>query len=162
MWRTVMSGQNIGLGSWPARRARLSPNTVAWRYGEREYTYRQLADRVEAVAGGLRAHGIERGDRGAYFGGNQPGLMTTRFGACRSGAITVLLNSRLSPAEISFMIDDSRPKMLIHGHEVTSVVQRLDPEIKETLNAIDVDSADFTALLREEPPPHVAVHLDDA
>lgn len=157
-----MSGQNIGLGSWPARRARLSPNTVALRYGEREYTYRQLADRVEALAGGLRAHGIERGDRVAYFGANHPDLLTTLFAASRSGAITVLLNSRLSPAEISFMIDDSRPKMLIHGHEVTSVVQRLDPQIKETLNAIDVDSADFTALLREEPPPHVAVHLDDA
>src|SRR5690606_20390696 len=87
--RFVMSGQNIGLGSWPARRARLTPEAVALRYGEREVTYRQLAYRVEALAAGLLGQGIGRGDRVAYFGANHPDLLTTLFAASRIGAITV-------------------------------------------------------------------------
>jgi fatty-acyl-CoA synthase len=156
-----MSGQNIGLGSWPARRARLTPNTVAIRYGGREYTYRQLAERVESLAAGLQSHGIERGDRVAYFGANHPDLLTTLFAASRIGAITVLLNARLSPAEISFMLDDSRPHILIHGTEVTNIVERLDHQVRETLSTIDVDSTEFAAFLRDQPAPHVEVSLDD-
>lgn len=156
-----MSRQNIGLGSWPARRARLTPNTVALRYGRREDTYRQLAERVEKLAAGLLSRGIAHGDRVAYFGANHPDLLTTLFAASRIGAITVLLNARLSPAEISFMLDDSRPTILIHGNEVADVVERLDNQVSETLHAIDVDSPEFTALLHNEPVPHVGVSLDD-
>ena len=76
-----MSGQNLGLGSWPARRARLTPEAVALRYGEREYTYRRLAGRVESLAAGLLAQGIRRGDRIAYFGPNHPDLLTVLFAA---------------------------------------------------------------------------------
>ncbi|GAA2029225.1 hypothetical protein GCM10009720_06370 [Yaniella flava] len=120
-----MSGQNIGLGSWPARRARLTPHSVALRYGEREDTYRELAERVEALAAGFRNAGISRGDRVAYFGANHPDLLTTLFAAARIGAITVLLNARLSPAEISFMLADSDTALLIHGSEVSDTVEHL-------------------------------------
>lgn len=156
-----MSTQNIGLGSWPARRARLTPDAVALRYGEREDTYRQLADRVESLAAGLLARGVSRGDRVAYFGANHPDLLTVLFAASRLGAITVLLNARLSPTEISFMLQDSGASLLIHGSEVHDVVARLDPDLQETLSSIDVESAEFELLLSDAPVPHVAVGLDD-
>ncbi|NWN88548.1 MAG: long-chain fatty acid--CoA ligase [Micrococcaceae bacterium] len=157
-----MSGQNIGLGSWPARRARLTPHSVALRYGEREDTYREQAERVEALAAGFRNAGISRGDRVAYFGANHPDLLTTLFAAARIGAITVLLNARLSPAEISFMLADSDTALLIHGPEVSDTVEHLNTDVGATLHTVDVDSPGFTSMLLDEAIPHTEVDLDDA
>lgn len=156
-----MSGQNIGLGSWPARRARLTPEAVALRYGEREVTYRQLAYRVEALAAGLLGQGIGRGDRVAYFGANHPDLLTTLFAASRIGAITVLLNARLSPAEISFLLEDSGASLLIHGSDTADVVARVNPQLHENVTTVGVSSQAFDQLFSNEPVPHIAVGLED-
>src|SRR6185312_5112188 len=44
---------DLGLGSWPARRARITPDRVALRQGERSLTYAELAGRVDTLAAGL-------------------------------------------------------------------------------------------------------------
>lgn len=157
----ILSGQNIGLGSWPARRARLTPDAVALRYGTREDTYQQLAARVESLAAGLLERGISRGDRVAYFGANHPDLLTVLFATSRLGAITVLLNARLSPSEIQFMIEDSGASLLVHGSEVHDVVARVESSLQQELLSIDVDSAEFEQLLSDTPVPHVPVGMDD-
>ena len=156
-----MAGQHLGLGSWPARRARLTPDAVALRYGEREDTYQRLTDRVEALAAGLLAQGITRGDRVAYFGPNHPDLLTVLFAASRIGAITVLLNARLSPHEISFMLEDSGARLVVHGAETADVITQLEPTVRDRVSEVEVDTPAFEALFLDEPVPHVPVGFDD-
>ena len=59
-----------GIGSWPARRARMNPATVALATDDESLTYAELAARVEATAAHLRELGVAAGERVAYLGPN--------------------------------------------------------------------------------------------
>jgi acyl-CoA synthetase (AMP-forming)/AMP-acid ligase II len=107
--------RNQGLGSWPARRARKTPDRVAVVYGDREWTYRQLHERVLRWAAALRGLGVRRGDRVAYLGPNHPAFLETLFAAGVLGAVFVPLNTRLAGPEIDYQVADSGATVLVHA-----------------------------------------------
>jgi acyl-CoA synthetase (AMP-forming)/AMP-acid ligase II len=74
--------------------------------GER-LTYRQLWNRSARVAGGLRAAGIERGDRVAvrYPAGVKWALAF--WGTVMSGGVAVAVNTRSSKPEVEFVLGDA-------------------------------------------------------
>jgi long-chain acyl-CoA synthetase len=74
--------------------------------GER-VTYRDLWDRAARVAGGLKASGIERGDRVAIQFGNGLDWVLAFFGAQMRGAIVVPVNTRFAAPEIDYVLQDS-------------------------------------------------------
>ena len=106
-----------GLGSWPARRARMTPTATAIRHHGTELTYADLESRVAALAGGLRAYGIGRGDRVAYLGPNHPVYLDLLFACGRLGAIFVPINFRLTPPEIDHVLADSAAALFVHTLE---------------------------------------------
>jgi fatty-acyl-CoA synthase len=99
----LIAGPNPGLGTWPARRARISPDRTALLDPHRSLTYAELADRTARYAGALRRLGVAPGDRVAYLGVNAVEVFETFFAAWLLGAIAVPLNHRLSGAEIRYM-----------------------------------------------------------
>lgn len=103
-----------GLGSWPARRARMTPNAVAVRHDDTSLTYADLRERVAALAAGLRAAGISKGDRVAYLGPNRPVYLDLLFACGRLGAIFVPVNFRLTAREIDHVLADSGACLFIH------------------------------------------------
>ncbi|MGH3743576.1 MAG: AMP-binding protein, partial [Mycobacteriales bacterium] len=113
---------DLGLGSWPARRARISPDAPAIQQGDRSLAYRELAARVDALAAGLAARGLRPGDRVAYLGPNDIAAFETFFAAGRLGAVFVPLNSRLSAPEIGYLLSDSGARALVHRPEVRDLV----------------------------------------
>lgn len=106
---------DYGLGSWPARRARITPDAVAFRQDERSLTYAALAARVDRLAGSLAARGIGRGDRIAYLGPNDITTFEVFFAAGRLGALFVPLNTRLADAEIGELLADCAPAAVFHA-----------------------------------------------
>jgi fatty-acyl-CoA synthase len=102
-----------GLGSWTARRARMTPDSVALVQGSRMTTYAQLHDRATRLAHGLRSRGITRGDRVAFLGLNSIDLVETMFAVARLGAIFVPVNTRLAPPELRRVLSDSGTRLLI-------------------------------------------------
>jgi long-chain acyl-CoA synthetase len=79
--------------------------------GER-LTYRQVWDRSARVAGGLRAVGIKSGDRVAIRLGNGVNWCLAFFGIQLAGAIAVPVNTRFSPSEIEYVVNDSGTKFV--------------------------------------------------
>ncbi|WP_436772520.1 acyl-CoA synthetase [Yinghuangia sp. YIM S09857] len=112
---------DVGLGSWPRRRARILPHSVAFRQDARTWTYGQLADRVERLAGGLAERGVRKGDRVAYLGPNDIATFETFFAVLRLGAIFVPLNTRLSVAELAYMLDDSGSRTLVYAAQTADL-----------------------------------------
>ena len=88
--------RNAGLGSWPARRAAMSPQRTAMIFEGRRTTYAALFERASRVAATLRAAGVRAGDRVAYLGPNHPSFVETMFATWMLGAIFVPLNTRLA------------------------------------------------------------------
>jgi len=107
--------RNAGIGSWPARRARMAPDRVAVVHGERTWTYRELHEQSTRMAHVLTGLGVGGGDRVAYLGPNEPEFLATLFGAGLAGAIFVPLNTRLAPPELAYILRDSGTSVLVHA-----------------------------------------------
>ncbi|MFI8292031.1 long-chain fatty acid--CoA ligase [Streptomyces sp. NPDC085614] len=108
---------NQGIGSWPARRARRTPDRIAVVHEDRTLTYRALHGRVQRLAHGLRALGVTSGDRIAYLGPNHPAFLETLFAAGTLGAVFVPLNTRLAAPELAHNLADSGSTVLVHAPE---------------------------------------------
>lgn len=117
-----------GLGSWPARRARMTPGKAALVQAGETRTYAQLAENTTRVAHGLAARGIGRGDRVAFLGLNSIELVEAMFATAKLGAVFLPLNTRLAPPETAYILGDSGAKLLIAAAGFDSVVGA--PEIK--------------------------------
>jgi len=82
--------------------------TIATRVPGRpmfRYTYAGFAERTMRLAGALPALGIRRGDRVATFAWNSHRHLELYWAAPLSGAILHTLNIRLSPADLTYIIN---------------------------------------------------------
>ncbi|MDS0138706.1 MULTISPECIES: long-chain fatty acid--CoA ligase [unclassified Amycolatopsis] len=154
-----MNRPDFGLGSWPARRARINPDRTALVEAGRSLTYAGLAERVHRLSGALIRRGVRPGDRVAYLGVNAITVFETLFATARCGAIFVPLNYRLAPAEIRYMLDDSGASVLVHSPDTASLVAAAGglPD-----GAVIATEGDFEAEIAEAgPAPDTEVRLED-
>lgn len=79
--------------------------------GER-VTYQQLWDRATRVAGGLRAAGVEPGDRVANRLLNGNDWVYAFWGTLLAGAVSVPVNTRFTEAEAAYVVEDSGAKLV--------------------------------------------------
>src|SRR5688572_22606493 len=70
-------------------------------YGERTWTYPEMAERVNRLASALTAAGVERGDRVAFLLPNIPALLEGHFAVPLAGGVLVAINTRLSAPEVT-------------------------------------------------------------
>ncbi|HVX33117.1 MAG TPA: AMP-binding protein [Solirubrobacterales bacterium] len=78
-----------------------------------ELTYAEFADRVEALAGGLAALGVGRGDRVLMQLPNCPELVTAMFAVARLGAIFVPSNTANRISELAHLIATTEPVLVM-------------------------------------------------
>jgi fatty-acyl-CoA synthase len=104
-----------GIGSWTARRARMSPDRVAVIHGDDSLTYRELHERATRMAHVLTGLGVSGGDRVAYLGPNEPAFLETLFATGIVGGIFVPLNTRLAAPELAYILADSGTSVLVHA-----------------------------------------------
>ncbi|MCP5070262.1 MAG: long-chain fatty acid--CoA ligase [bacterium] len=99
---------------WIQERARLAPERTAVVDDERSLDFGALEERVARAAGWLAAEGVVRGDRVALLLGNRSAYLELVFAAARLGAIAMPINIRLAPPEVAQLVEDARPRLLIH------------------------------------------------
>ena len=149
-----------GIGSWTARRARMSPEQVAVVDDGREWTYRRLDERSTRVAHALAGLGVGRGDRVAYLGPNHLTFLETLFGTAKLGAIFVPLNTRLTPGELSYILADSGTSVLVHApsHDEHAPALR---SLVEIPHVVDLDTCTRLAESSPATPLDEPVGRDD-
>jgi long-chain acyl-CoA synthetase len=81
--------------------------TALLEVGGPSLSYGELWDRSARVAGGLRAAGVERGDRVAIRLGNGIDWVLAFFGAQLIGAAVVPVNTRFAEEEVRYVVEDS-------------------------------------------------------
>src|SRR5256886_53136 len=105
-------------------------------------TYTAVLALAHSAARGLRALGVELAQRVAVHLPDGIAWLATFFGALRIGAIAVPFNTRLSAAEWTDMLRDSRARVLVADAALARVVAGHDAELTH-LRAI----VDFTELV---------------
>jgi len=76
-------------------------------------SYRELRDRVALLAGVMRAHGVEKGDRVIIYMPMVPAAPVAMLACSRIGAIHSVVFGGFSSAELAKRIDDAEPKMVV-------------------------------------------------
>src|SRR4051812_16598663 len=89
------------------RSARLFPGAAAIVFEGRTITYAELEARVSRAAHGLRALGVDAGDRVALFLPNIPEFAVAYLAAQKLGAIAVSVNALLRTDELRYVLGDS-------------------------------------------------------
>jgi fatty-acyl-CoA synthase len=93
--------------------------------GPHRFTYSEFGERCERLAAGLKAQGVEKGDRVAYLCWNSHELLEGYFGVPLAGAIVMPLNVRLTAPELSAILNHAEPCIVIYQPEFSSLVETL-------------------------------------
>jgi fatty-acyl-CoA synthase len=102
---------------WIAHFARRTPDRLAVvdLASERRLTYAQFDARISHLATHLRdGVKIARGDRVAVLAHNTTDTLEVQFACGRIGAVFLPLNTRLTMPELSYIVGDAAPKLMIH------------------------------------------------
>ena len=108
---------NSWIGNYSRSRACLDPNGLAVVDidTDKKYTYSDLDRRANTLANLLRdKFGIAKGDRVAYISRSRVELIDGYFATGKLGAILVPYNARLSAEELTQLMTNEQPKVLIY------------------------------------------------
>lgn len=106
-----MNPRDFSLDTLLANSAARHARRLAAVDGTQRLTWAELDQRVTNLAGWMLARGIAPGDRIALLLTDGAPFLTALLACGRIGAIAVLLNWRLAPAEIAWICGDSEPAM---------------------------------------------------
>jgi acyl-CoA synthetase (AMP-forming)/AMP-acid ligase II len=91
-----------------------NPDGEALVCGETRLSWSEVVRRSAQIAAGLKAKGLQRGDRVAVLLGNRIEFPLLLFASAHLGLVTVLLGTRQQKPEIAYVLNDCGAKLLIH------------------------------------------------
>ena len=145
------------------RSAGLVPDRVAVVHGERRTTYRELGERANRLASGLRAGGLEHGDRVAVLSPNAPAILEAHYGIPAAGGVMVPINVRLHPDEVAGILAHSGASWLLLDAELRDAAGTSDLAGVRVVEVADTGEPDdpYERLLAEGSPEPVESWLSD-
>jgi long-chain acyl-CoA synthetase len=105
----VAPDENLTASLWEAVRTNPDRPAVAHRVGDRfvEWTTRQFADEVSAVAKGLMSLGISAGDKVCIYSGTRLEWTVLDYAIWAAGATTVPIYETSSAEQVEWIVSDS-------------------------------------------------------
>lgn len=164
------SGEGVGAPAW-ARAVELFPpadrilsailTRQAERYGDRvlliagemRWTYAQTAAIAAASAQALVDAGIKPGDRVALMCSNRPEFLQVYLGCAWLGAIVVPINTALRGFQLSHILRNSHPALLVVEAPFLAAFDSVDAEVELPSQAWFIGAAAATDTTRISPVP---------
>jgi fatty-acyl-CoA synthase len=124
---------------------------AAARWGEREalvsvhqgirWTYRELKDKAEALAAGLVALGLDKGDRLGIWSPNCAEWTLAQFATARSGIILVNINPAYRLSEVEYTLNKAGIRALVAPERFKTsayagMIETLAPEVRAATGAL--------------------------
>lgn len=134
---------HLSVGEMLRNSAHALPGKEALVSGEIRLTYKELDERVDALASSLQELGIQKGDRVAIYMKNCAELAVAFYGCQRIGAIVAWMNANYRDVEVTFVLQNSGAKAIVlfaesSGYDYLSTIQRLRPSFPELTHIIAV------------------------
>src|ERR1019366_3659444 len=140
------------LAKWEAKQ----PDAVAMTFGGSHWTWAELAGRGRGHAAARRAGGLVPGDRIAVLDLNHPSCLELTLACARAGTANAVVNFRLAPPEIVYVINDAKARLLFVGPEFASAVEKMRGHLPTVERVIRIGGA------KDEYEPWLAEHEPDA
>ncbi|MBK1783114.1 long-chain-fatty-acid--CoA ligase [Prauserella cavernicola] len=140
---------------------RSDPGRIAVRFGERDRSWAELASRVRRNATAQVAAGLEPGDRVAFVDKNHPACLETTLACALTGTVNAVVNFRLAPAELAYVLNDSGARVVFAGAELLPAIEQVRDELDTVERVIVVGGEhdayeEFLASGTDTEPGHTA------
>src|SRR4051794_14272854 len=144
--------------------ARRLPEQPAVSDDARSLNYRELAERMSRVAGGLRALGLAPGNRVILSLENCGEFVELMFGCWAAGLCAVPTNARLHPREVEYIAENSGARLLVATPGLVEALAPLAGSVKSLDRVISTRTAEYDALIANGEPlsPHPSEATDPA
>ncbi len=113
----------------PAANAQNYPEKLACVYEDERHTWREWNNRMNRLAHGLRALGLQSGDKVAVLLNNVPAALEVTNAVAKVGMIAVPLNYRLTADEIQYIVDNSDARAFVFGSEFADRVRTVEGQL---------------------------------
>jgi fatty-acyl-CoA synthase len=135
-----------------AKAVKLFPQKRAIVCEGKHWTYQQFSGRVHQLSRCLKGFGLKKDDKVAILHPNCHAFLEAYYAIPQIGATSVPINTRLSPREIAFILQDSESRVLIAD---SMFKNQLDPIRKEIrgIKKILWTGEDQGNLSPQDPPP---------
>src|SRR6476469_7278416 len=122
--------------------ARRAPDHVLAIHGDEAVTYGEMAARAAALAAGLHARGVDRGDVVGLLSYNCTEFLETIFAANALGAIAMPINWRLAAPELRYVLDHSGARALVCDGELVALADAALDGSELDLLRVDIGGGD--------------------
>ena len=108
------------IGQWLEHWAQTTPDKEYLVYSDRDlrFTWKEFNERVDKMAKGLLAIGVEQGTHVGIWATNVPDWLTFLYAGAKLGAVLVTVNTNYKQHELEFLVDDAD----IHTRGITEGV----------------------------------------
>ncbi len=116
---------------------------LALQFAGRRFTFGELHARSDALACALKStYGIQKGDRLAMYLGNGLELILFYLAGLKLGAIMVPMNVLYRDRELTHLLDDAQPRLILTDAERFKVLAPLVPSFSFIENVVVTDERD--------------------
>lgn len=134
------------------RQARVYPSREALVAGNQRLSYGALFDEVIKTAAHLAERGIGAGDRIAVMADNGVEFIFLLLAAARRGAVIVPINVRLSTEEISYILADVTPKLVVYTPSYGDTIRKTAMPSSAPLSDLTAREREASASPADETP----------
>ncbi|MEO7016406.1 MAG: AMP-binding protein [Leifsonia sp.] len=119
---------------------------------DRRWTYAELSSEIDAVALGLRAMGVTKGDRVGIWAPNCAEWVFVQYGTARIGAILVNINPAYRAHELSFVVQQSGLRTIVaapefKGASYADMIESVRGECPDLVDAVFIGERSWTDLV---------------
>lgn len=155
IWQLLTWGPSIA-GGYRASTVR-APHQTAFTDERRTSTFRELDEHANRLANALRELGVGPRTPVAVLCRNHGGLVEAMVALAKLGATTLLLNSGLSPAQISAVVAEQRPALLLADQEFLDQQPDLPADLPVRSTWADDGPSGLAGLIASGDPARVPV-----
>ncbi|MHA7304737.1 AMP-binding protein [Arthrobacter sp. TMN-49] len=118
----------------------------------RRWSYAQLNDDVDALARGLLAAGVSKGDRVGIWAPNVPEWVLIQYATAKIGAILVNINPSYRTHELKYAVQQSGMRMLVampafRGSDYAAMIESVLPECEDLADIVYLGTGSWEALV---------------
>jgi acyl-CoA synthetase (AMP-forming)/AMP-acid ligase II len=127
-------------------------------FGERRWTFAEVAAEVDRMAARLHALGLRPGDKVAIWLPNRPEFLWAWLGASQSGLVAVVLNTRLKAEEAAYQVGQSDSRaILLPGdgafRDFVAEIASVRHELPELRHVVALDATRHPGVVDWSAPP---------
>lgn len=157
--KVFLSNEVLNMGEviphWLSKQAFLSPNQPAIeKVDGTVMTFHQLKEKSQTFARKLATIGIHKGEHIAILSNNNVEMIIAIHALSYLGAVAVLLNTRLTPDELNYQINDANVQAILYHEQLSDRAFGLQASIKKSFSEVEAGPIKHMELASE-------MNLDD-